>query len=176
MIGRVDDLVGGPLAGEGSASQMLEHALGGRTGRQARGKNEELVAPNAGHDVLLAHDLGQEDRQLFQDVIALGMPVSVVHGLKVVHVDDDERARAVLGTQRSLDTVEGGGAVVEPREAVALGLASELALAHGRLARVQQPADMAHRTAFLVVEDHRLVAVPHRLPVGTGRRGFKIDE
>ena len=35
---------------------------------------------------------------------------------------------------------------------------------------------MAHRAALLVVEDHRLVAVPHRLPVGAGRRGFEINK
>lgn len=176
MIGRIDYLVGGTLPGEGAASQMLKHAVGSRPCGQAGSEDEELVAPNAGHNILLAHDLRQEDGQLFQDVIALGVPVGVVHGLEIVHIDDDEHARTAFGAQRRLDAIEGGGAVVQPREAVALGLAPKLTLAQSRLTRVQQTSDMAHRAALLVVENHRLVAVPHRFPVGTGRRGFEIDK
>ena len=169
-------LVGGPLGRKGTAGQVLQHPIGSRARGQAGREDEELVASDAGHDVLFAHHLAQELGQLLQHGIALEVAVGVVHFLEIVHIHHDEGTGAVLVGQGRLDAIEGRRAIVESREPVALGLAAELALAQRCLVGVKQPPHMALGTAVLVVEHHGLIAVPHRLIMGAGRRGLEIYE
>ena len=124
--------------------------------------HHELVAPQAGHGVHVAHAFVQAHGHLLQQQVALVVAQGVVQGLEVIEVDEQQRTAllAPLGAgQRLGHAVHQQHAVGQTGERVVKRQALDLAL--GGLALADVGVDGQHRMVLTQIVFHQRPAPFH---------------